>query len=250
MLERRVFSLSDLVGLLILGVIGVSIFGPVWGDMFGRRRTCGHRSTQVRGIQQGFVLFSNSNNSFYPGYTSDGTDDFAAITASVTDFGCNALTDDDIGKIYAVMLTGEYFTPEYIVSPSDNLVPARAPSVNALIKPKIDNTSYSYALLDMNDSPSVRRGEWKDTNNSQAPMVADPSSDIRPMLSVTYHTDVFWMANSDTDYQGNIAWNDNHVTFENAGLFQPGTLKLGETANATPVNPFKATGANDVKFIW
>lgn len=250
MLERRIFSLSDLVGLLILGVIGVSIFGPVWGDMFGGRRTCCYRQSQVRGIHQGFVLYSNSNNGFYPGYTSDGTDDFAAITASVTDFGCNALTDDDIGKIYAIMLTEEIYTPEYIVSPNDNLAPASRMSGNTLIKPTIDNTNYSYALLDMNDFPSARRAEWKDVNNSQAPMVADPSSDIRPMLNVTYHSDVLWMANSDMYYEGNIAWNDNHVTFENAALFQPGKLKLGQTTNTTAVNPFKATGADDVKFIW
>lgn len=249
---RRIFSLSDVVAMVVCVVV---LGGVVFPDMFVVRRhsRCSRRlqnGSQVRGIHQSLVLYSNSNNGYYPGYNSDGTDDFAPIAATVTDFGANALTDDDLSKVYAILLTGEYFTPEYIVSPADMLTPLNGSSISAAVKPTIDNTVYSYAFLDMNNSPSERRFQWKDANGSQAPIVADPSSDIRPLPFVTYHSDVPAPGNSDLDYEGNIGWNDNHVTFEEAGLFGAGTLQLGEKQNANSVNPFKTQAGDDVKFIW
>lgn len=251
--ERRLISLSDVIAVVVCVLVFVAVLSTNPGGIFGHARVGSRRmqnGTQVRGIQQSFVLYAYSNNGFYPGYNSDGTDDFAAVAASTTNYGCNALADSDIGKVYAIQLTGEFFTPEYIVSPSDDLFPAPYPSQGVGPLSTIDNTMYSYALLDMNNSPSARRDEWKDTNNSQAPIVADPSSDIRPMFNLTYHTDMPWMANSDVYYEGNFAWNDNHVTFQNKGQFPGGTLKLGNTLNANMINPFKAWGDDEVKFIW
>lgn len=247
---RRIFSLSDVIAIVVCVVLVVAVVIPFVSPRGRRPHRPMQNGTQVRAIHQSLVLYSNANNGYYPGYTSDGSDDFAAISASVTDFGANALTDDDLGKVYAILLTGEYFYPDYIISPSDSIVPVTYDPKSSAVKPTIDNTMYSYALLDKNDSPSERRIQWKNANGWQAPIVADPSSDIRPLPFVTYHSEVPAPGNSDFDYEGSIAWNDNHMTFENTGLFRPGTLKLGETANATPVNPFKATGADDVKFIW
>lgn len=209
-------------------------------------------ATQIRGIQMGFVLFSNSNNSFYPGYDTDGRDDFAAMAATRTGWGSGALHKDDISKVYALMLTGEFFTPEYIVSPADTLTPSRSTG-----KITLTNRGYSYALLDMTAAaPGNRRREWKDTNNSQAPTVSDPSSDIRSeaegLSTVTYHSDISASeGNSDTDYEGSVAWNDNHVTFENQGQFSHGTLKMGSSFNESQLNPWKGDGtADSAAFIW
>lgn len=253
MFEQRCFRLREAFTVAVVVVVLASLLVVGCDNPFGSRRG-GHgrrmqNGTQVRGIQQALVLFSFSNNEFYPGYTPEGNDDFLAIGPTATKWGCNALSDTDIGKIYAILLDGEYFTPEYMISPADDV----AVQADAMQTPKpiITNANYSYAMLDMNDAGSNRRDEWRDTNNSQAPMVADPSSDIRPLKTVTYHSDVASSkGNSDKYYEGDIAWNDNHVTFESKALFDPGTLKMGDTLNAAALNPFKNKANDGAKFIW
>lgn len=254
MFGQRRFSLRDAILLGVVGVVLVSLVvvgrNDYDGGIFVRRSggrgrmQCG---TQVRGIQQSLVLYSQSNNDFYPGYTADGQDDFAALAPAFGSWGSNALTDDDIGKIYALLLNGEFFTPEYMISPQDDAATqAKGPQFQPVIAP----ANYSYAMLDMNDADSNRRHEWRDTNNSQALVVADPSSDIRPMINVTYHSSAFAFKNSDSNYEGDIAWNDNHVTFESSALFAPGKLKIGDTPNAAALNPFKNKANDGTKLIW
>lgn len=245
-MERSSFSLRDLIVGSLACLVFISL--PLVGCGGFSENQLMQNGTQLRGIQQAMGLFSYDNGTFYPGYTADGTDDFEAVEASATAWGCNALADDDIGKVYAILLTGDYLTPDYIVSPLDTLKPAAA---SAQSKGKIDNTAYSYALLDMNAKESDRRSEWRQTNNSQGPMVADPSSDIRPLEKVSFRSDVSADGgDSDVDYKGSIAWNDSHVIFETKGLFDAGTLKVGSNRNGQPLNPFKNTANDGAKFIW
>lgn len=277
--SKTEFSLRDLFALLAVGCIFATLVVAGCGDgvsgdpikvtptqvmrfskvgllpALGASRSTAQRmqnATQIRGIHQSFVLYSNSNNTFYPGYNSDGRNDFDAVAATQTKWGNGALHKDDISKVYAELLTGEYVTPEYIISPLDTSM--GAPSLPSR-KGTVTNRQYSYALLDMTAAaPGSRRREWSDTNNSQAPIVSDPSSDIRSVSldTVTYHSNVpASQGNSDTDYQGSVAWNDNHVTFENQGQFSPGTLKMGSIRNEARHNPWKGNGSNDsAAFIW
>lgn len=250
-MQSRSFKLGDVVVLATVCVVLVSLMITGCGESEkDRARVIAQRmqnGTQVRGIQQGFVLFSQSNNGFYPAYTVEGKSDFGAVATGPKKTGAGALTDDDISKVYAIMITGDFFTTDYMISPLDDLTPAIINGYQGTITP----ANYSYALLDMNDDDSNRRSEWKDTNNSQAPIVADPSSDIRKLNTITYHSDKSASGgNSDTDYTGNVAWNDNHVTFEKAGLYQPGTLKMGSQANEKALNPFKNTANDGAKMIW
>ena len=225
---------------------------PLAPAMGSSRRTAirMQNATHLRGIQMAFVLYSNSNNGQYPGHNSSGENDFDALRASSRKYGAGELHENDISKIYATLLNGEFFTPEYIVSPVDNRTPVRRGGT-------VTNANYSFALLDMTaPRGSARRREWRDTNNSQAPVAADPSNDIRTpaegLSTVTYHsTKPATVGDSDTDYAGNIAWNDNHVTFENDGLFAAGELKMSDQRNEQPQNPWKGNSGEDAaKFIW
>jgi len=42
------------------------------------------------------------------------------------------------------------------------------------------------------------------------------------------------------DWNGNIAWNDNHVTFETTAVFPVGTIKIGTIGNDQDEDIFRA----------
>ncbi len=255
--QEKGFTLIELLVVISIIALLIGVLLPALGAARKSARRM-ENGTQIRGIQTGFVLFSNDNNSYYPGYDTDGNNAFDAITASSSEWGCAAGDDDDLGPVYARMLTGEFFTPDYMVSPMDNITPITASGGNLGTVVKGNGTtgaSYSYALLDVNDDDDERRREWKDTSNSLAPIISDPSSDIRADLQlITYHTDKrVGGANpgdSDSDYEGNVGWNDNHVTFQVGGHFAEGTTKMRLTPNTADLNPWKDNTADNAKFIY
>lgn len=251
------FTLIELLVVISIIALLIGFLLPALGAARRSARRM-ENGTQIRGMQTGFILFSNDNNTYYPGYDSDGKNAFDAIAASPIQWGSSAGDDDDIGTVYALMLTGEYFTPDYMVSPLDNIIPIAAPGGNLGTVVKGNATvgaSYSYAILDTNDLGDERRKEWKDTSNALAPVIADPSSDIRPDLArISYHSEVPstgpGAGNSDLDYEGNVGWNDNHVTFQNTGKFDIGKTKMRLVTNTAPLNPWKDNTANNTKFIY
>lgn len=255
--REKGFTLIEL--LVVISIIGLLV-GFLLPALSAARRSARRmeNGTQIRGIQTGFVLFSNDNNTFYPGFDADGKNAFGALTASPIQWGSSDGDDDDLGTIYAIMLTGEYFTPDYMVSPLDNIVPIAASGGNLGTVVKGNATtgaSYSYAMLDANDVGDERRKEWRDTSNGHAPIISDPSSDIRPDLDrITYNSDVPISGpnagDSDLDYEGNVGWNDNHVTFKHGGHFEPGKTKMRLISNVAELNPWKDSTAHNAKFIY
>jgi len=195
--------------------------------------------TQVRGIQQAMSLFSNGNNSFYPGI--DGSTGKAlanAIQPSNTQYGAAAPSNTDMSIVYAILMSNDYFTTDYAISPSDS-DPSKIPA--GPISESITNSHYSYALPQVGSDTGNkgRRAEWQDTINSQAPIVVDRSKAIDSALTTT-SIHVKTKTTDSNDWSGNIAWNDNHVTFETTGIFPVGTIKIGTIGNDQDEDIFRA----------
>lgn len=171
--NRGGFTAVDLIALLAAVFLIVALVGLIL-PMFGRRH--GHsrpisNSTQLRGIQQGLVTFAQSNkkggnDGYFPGtgHSGDGTQPGARLW---------------------LMLQGNFFTPEYMINPSDSRArEAQADPTSGDMEP-ITAEHYSYAMLgiaealNMTDEDGFVAGddtralEWKETLNTSAIVLSD-----------------------------------------------------------------------------
>jgi len=220
--SRKGFTLIELLVVISIIALLIAILLPALG---AARRTARRmqNSTQLRGIHQGLVTFANSNKNNFAGLNSAGKvlEDSAVLSGS-TGLG------DTVERRYLILLLGDYFTPEYAISPSEtaNQTPyVEAASGNPT--QLVYNTgtgvkNYSYAFLSFeNDGGTAptgvsvatgpRAAEWKQTLNTQAIVVSDRnigSSNTSTTIQ-SIHTD------KPGEWSGSVLWNDNHVAFEN-----------------------------------
>ncbi|MEM6507573.1 MAG: prepilin-type N-terminal cleavage/methylation domain-containing protein [Planctomycetota bacterium] len=226
--RRSGFTLIELLVVISIIALLIAILLPALG---AARRTARRmqNSTQLRGIHQGLVIFAQSNKTIFPGY--DSSQDVLP-TADVGTSG----RGDTVEARFWQLLTGDFFTPEYAISPSETEAvtefvfdddPSDDPVQHAETAANND-TNYSYAMLmieaEGNAAPGVgvdpnyaaRFAEWKETLNSQAIVVSDRNlgSSGDPDDSQSIHGDV------EGDWSGSVLWNDNHVGFENQQEFE------------------------------
>ena len=222
------FTLIELLVVISIIALLIAILLPALG---AARRTARRmqNSTQLRGIHQGLVTFANSNRNNFAGLNSSG---------EVQGNGNNATgtsgPGDDIEARYWLMLNGDFFTPEYAISPSEtaNVVEYNDGGAPATTPVTWNATArhYSYALLqfqrqNVNGTLQIRaedtgRGaEWKQTLNSQAIVVSDRNTGSNNATGTmgqirSIHTD------EDGEWEGSVLWNDNHVNYESEPTFE------------------------------
>ena len=190
MSTRRAFTLVDVLAVVTFLMLVIAFILPMLN--FNRRSASGlQRSTQMRGIHTAMVLYSQGNNTYYPGFDAQG----------------NRLEDYSTEYRFQLMLDEKYFTGEYIISPAENKIALTKTG----IKPTTEN--YSYALLNLCVLDSPRIAEWKDVSNPKAAVASDRAvalNDTGDIKSV--HTNQ--SPDGGSEWRGSVAWNDNHVTFE------------------------------------
>ena len=230
------FTLIELLVVISIIALLIAILLPALG---AARRTARRmqNSTQLRGIHQGLVTFANSNKNNFAGLDSKG--DALVDGADTTGSSGNG---EEVEARYYILLDGDYFTPEYAISPSETAnvteyVESATATPNAVTFTAATK-HYSYAMLQfaasgtpraVTSATAPRAAEWKQTLNSQAIVVSDRN------LGNNTGTELQSVHSEAGEWSGSVLWNDNHVGFENEVEFETkfanGRLNDGTTAD-------------------
>jgi type II secretory pathway pseudopilin PulG len=248
------FTLRELISVIVLIVFLIALSVPL-GDASARTSRLMQNSTQLRGVHQGLVTYANSNKNWYPGLDSKGQaihlrTEFDPVSDPFKK--SENYEEVTVEGRYWVLLDGDYFTPEYAISPfetASNIIeyPGTGPVVEQ---------NYSFAMLQLPPN-GTRLQEWKQTLNSKSVVMSDRNTGTATN-TFGYHNDR-WESSSAFGcsynhrqpylkighWVGNVLWNDNHVAFEPTD-----TLPTEYDGVANPAdNLFRASGMDDALLI-
>ncbi|MEX0776334.1 MAG: type II secretion system protein [Phycisphaeraceae bacterium] len=172
---------------------------------------------QITGIVQGCILYAQGNGEHYPGLDLDGK-----------------ITDASVEGRMKILLDGNYFTPEYAVSPSE-----QDPAIQKWLgSGPFTANHHSYAILQISTT-GARRTEWAATVNKLAAVASDRNtgSDASAGARSIHHTGK-WI--------GHVVYNDMHFEFNKRHVLRK--TQYGSVINQND-NLFDAAGADDAYMI-
>ena len=243
MSRSKGFTLIEL--LVVIAIIALLI-GILLPALNAARRAArrSENGTNIRSIHQGFVIYGHDNNGYYPGRRSNGNPWTSAqgsypglegwMTSAVL-----ARIGPYPGFRYGALLLADIIDRDVLVSPMENRQVFRFrfgeegdedgnwlnhhasdDSGASQTDTSASRVAWSYALMAIHEvsgggnfgdpPPRPRFDEWENTQNSEAPVVSDRLINAHSSNEYSVHT-----AEDSGIWEGAVAWNDNHVSFEN-----------------------------------
>jgi hypothetical protein len=191
---------------------------------------------QLKDIMMAFVLWSDAN-------TQTGALPGVYTTKRPPGYPLNATDPSVVGRFWALVaaIGIEPIDPRILVNPTDGV--PKTPWSNPDFVIKAGKTTaaaagfgpgnVSYALLSTKLTGGAQNTEWHNNVNAGCPLICDRNRGTPAAPASSW---------SKAGWQGDIAWGDTHVTFENA----PKNLNETICGNATGTNDLwaPATSSN------
>lgn len=226
--KQRAFTMIELLVVLAIIAVLVGLLFPAIGAV---RRTAkqAENNTKVRNIVQGTIQYSQSHRGFFPGF-----DGFELLPDTAITTGLSG-TGQTVEARYWILLDGNFTEGKTLTSPAESKDPwpNLDPSLPAVDQQKVTTENYSYAMVKIatlgTTNPAIganridqfRREEWRDKQNSLAPVISDrlaagPSSTAFPSDPDTYQS--IHDSSQLGKWVGSVGYGDLHTEFEKTPL--------------------------------
>lgn len=249
---RRGLGLFEVVVVSFVLALLVAMVLP----MLGRTRGCGSRqikdSANVRSIHQGLVLFAQNNNDRYPLPSLFDRHDATVKLRS----GEDPTVKDTTAAVISMLIYGNFFGPEVCVSPAEANANIRYDADYEFASPKHaadpklamwdpafsadftapGGSNFSYAHM---MPTGARLDRWSPTFEatqavvgSRGPRISAITKQRSPSVSPAFDpaSNTLLIHGSPKTWEGNIAYNDNHISFETE---MSGGVTYADAAGAT-----------------
>ncbi|MEM6392291.1 MAG: type II secretion system protein [Planctomycetota bacterium] len=228
--RKQGFTLIELLVVISIIALLIGILLPALGAARRSARQATN-STQLRGIQQGMVIYAQGNKENFPGLLGNGNIGIAVdlnVDPDTTRYSLDNAGGAGHGGVplarLAVLLNANTFTPEYILNPVDTA------KTEGEIATDLDETNTSYAALQLRDDASTsavdgtagaqgaRGDEWSETLNTRAIVISDRNTgaDAVPGTAISSP----WTEEDSGDWRGTVVRNDNSTAFETTAVIE------------------------------
>jgi len=228
-MRKSAFTLIELLVVISIIALLIGILLPALG---AARRTARamQSNTQIRGIQQGMFIFSQSNKDLYPGLDKLTNDANDALTnaGQIKTYNSNwGLAGGDVPARYIICLNADLFVPAYLVSPFESNSQVQEWVGDGTVTYTESSPIHSYALPRIRNNANMSQGrayEWRAEANASAVVVSDRlfRNTGAAVATVAADSTTHYSLQSTEQpgqWTGGISFNDNHTeTFRTSAI--------------------------------
>ena len=202
--RKYAFTLIELLVVISIIALLIAILLPALG---AARESAARikNSVNLRSLHQAQVTYALDNKGYYTGLHADGRVKTTAELEAEFDVPAGTFFGNygaSVATRFAILAEGRYVAFEHLISSKDT------DRIKWDGNTAFTHQNVSYAALDIFVDGSPSRAAWRNDSNSETPIYSDRSTwDAGPTSigSSLWNQDI---------WQGGVAWNDGHTTFE------------------------------------
>lgn len=213
---RRAFTLIELLVVISIIALLIAILLPALGSARTSARKT-QSAVNLRSLHQACVISGNDNKTFYPGLNSKGI----VLQPSEIKFESTSgnHTGAHIVPRFSIMVATGTLAGEHLISPADGDREVWKPNAQGLAD-GMRHKNISYAALDIRPSTTgtdAALKSWRDNMSSEIPIFSARNSQASGGYS---YGDTRGQWDPDRVWEGTLAWNDGHTTWESEPVIQ------------------------------